>query len=78
MCQRLQDGGCHLQGKESAPIYLSFQLYCLGCYVDNERFLPGHFIQGASNTIWLCYRGLDNVIRLRVRHRESAKMMGDD
>ncbi|CAI4233061.1 unnamed protein product [Auanema sp. JU1783] len=36
------------------------------CFMEQERFLPGHYVRGSYNNMYLCYKELDKILRIRV------------
>ncbi|KAK5983717.1 hypothetical protein GCK32_007236 [Trichostrongylus colubriformis] len=41
----------------------------IACYINGEKFAPGTFVKGRYDSVYLCYRDLDGLIRIRMRKR---------
>ncbi|KAK6055304.1 hypothetical protein COOONC_07192 [Cooperia oncophora] len=39
----------------------------VACYINGEKFAPGTFVKGRYDSVYLCYKDLDGIIRLRMR-----------
>ncbi|VDO21384.1 unnamed protein product [Haemonchus placei] len=39
----------------------------VACYINGERFPPGTFVKGRYDSVYLCYRDTDNIVRIRIR-----------
>ncbi|KAK6009115.1 hypothetical protein OSTOST_25985, partial [Ostertagia ostertagi] len=37
------------------------------CYINGEKFAPGTFVKGRYDSVYLCYKDLDGLIRIRMR-----------
>ncbi|KHJ98036.1 hypothetical protein OESDEN_01974 [Oesophagostomum dentatum] len=39
----------------------------VACYVNDEKFGPGTFVKGRYDSVYLCYRDTDSILRIRIR-----------
>ncbi|EYC03228.1 hypothetical protein Y032_0095g2830 [Ancylostoma ceylanicum] len=39
----------------------------VACYINQEKFGPGTFVKGRYDSVYLCYRDADNILRIRMR-----------
>ncbi|CAJ0610451.1 unnamed protein product [Cylicocyclus nassatus] len=39
----------------------------VACYINDEKFGPGTFVKGRYDSVYLCYRNSDGILRIRMR-----------
>ncbi|KAL6724528.1 hypothetical protein Aduo_019413 [Ancylostoma duodenale] len=39
----------------------------IACYINQDKFAPGTFVKGRYDSVYLCYRDADNILRIRMR-----------
>ncbi|KAK6760054.1 hypothetical protein RB195_021538 [Necator americanus] len=39
----------------------------IACYINEEKFGPGTFVKGRYDSVYLCYKDIDGILRIRMR-----------
>ncbi|VDM74801.1 unnamed protein product [Strongylus vulgaris] len=46
----------------------------IACYINDEKFGPGTFVKGRYDSVYLCYKDTDGILRIRMRKRMNSSL----